>query len=73
MSVGGNLYSVPDATRRRIVKVHTLAEEVRIFEDGALIATHLYWKVAISAGLLQVITGGVPNGAIMPQWGRPAR
>ena len=40
VSVGGNLYSVPDATRRRMVEVHTLAEEVHIFEDGALIAAH---------------------------------
>ena len=39
VSVGGNLYSVPDATRKRIVEVHTLANEVRIFEGGALIAT----------------------------------
>jgi hypothetical protein len=39
-SVGGNLYSVPDATRRRVVEVHTLADEIRIFEDGALIARH---------------------------------
>ena len=28
VSVGGNLYSVPDATRRRPVEVHTLAEEI---------------------------------------------
>jgi hypothetical protein len=40
VSVGGNLYSVPDATRRRIVEVHTLANEVQIFEDGTLIANH---------------------------------
>jgi transposase len=40
VSVGGNLYSVPDATRKRTVEVHTLANEVQIFEDGALIATH---------------------------------
>jgi hypothetical protein len=40
VSVGGNLYSVPDATRKRIVDVHTLANEVRIFEDGMLIAAH---------------------------------
>jgi len=40
VSVGGNLYSVPDATRRRAVEVHTLADEIRILEDGALIATH---------------------------------
>jgi hypothetical protein len=41
VSVGGNFYSVPDATRKRTVEVHTLANEVQIFEDGALIATHL--------------------------------
>ena len=40
VSVGGNLYSVPDTTRRRIFEVHVLADEVRIFEDGALVATH---------------------------------
>jgi transposase len=40
VSVGGNLYSVPDATRKRVVEVPTLADEVRIFEDGALIAAH---------------------------------
>ena len=40
VSVGGNFYSVPDATRRRVVKVHTLASEVQIFEDGSLVAAH---------------------------------
>jgi len=40
VSIGGNFYSVPDATRRRTVEVHTLADEIRIFEDGALIAAH---------------------------------
>jgi hypothetical protein len=40
VSVGGNFYSVPDATRRRTVEVNTLADEIRIFEDGSLIATH---------------------------------
>lgn len=40
VSVGGNFYSVPDATKRRLVEVHTLATEVRIFEDDVLIATH---------------------------------
>jgi hypothetical protein len=40
VSVGGNFYSVPDATRRRRVEVHTLAEEIRIFDDGMLIAAH---------------------------------
>jgi len=40
VSVAGNLYSVPDTTRRRIVEVHTLADEIRIFEDGVMIACH---------------------------------
>ena len=40
VSVGGNFYGVPDATRRRPVEVHTLAEEIRIFKDGVLIADH---------------------------------
>jgi transposase len=40
VSVGGNLYSVPDCTRRRVVEVHSLADEVRIFEAGRLIAVH---------------------------------
>ena len=40
VSVGGNLYSVPDATRKRVVEVHTLADEIRIFEAGRLVAAH---------------------------------
>jgi transposase len=40
ISVGGNRYSVPDGTRSRVVEVHTLAQEIRIFEDGVLIAVH---------------------------------
>src|SRR6201994_576281 len=40
VSVDGNLYSVPNSTRRRIVEVHNTANEVRILEDGAVIATH---------------------------------
>lgn len=40
VSVGGNLYSVPDATRRRVVEVQSHPKEVRIFEDGRLIAAH---------------------------------
>jgi transposase len=38
--VGGNLYSVPDTTRRRVLDVHVLADAIRIFEDGAPIACH---------------------------------
>jgi hypothetical protein len=40
VSVGGNLYSVPDATRKRLVEVQNHPKEVRIFEDGRLIASH---------------------------------
>jgi hypothetical protein len=41
VSVGGNLYSVPDTTRRRVFDVHVLADEIRIFENGQLVASHL--------------------------------
>lgn len=40
VSVGGNLYSVPDTTRRRVFDVHVLADEIRIFENGEFVATH---------------------------------
>ncbi|MBR0939530.1 IS21 family transposase [Bradyrhizobium jicamae] len=40
VSVGGNLYSVPDTTRRRVLDVHVLANAIQIFEDGVLVATH---------------------------------
>jgi hypothetical protein len=40
VSVGGNLYSVPDATRKRVLDVQNHPKEVRIFEDGALVAVH---------------------------------
>lgn len=40
VSVAGNYYSVPDATRRRTVEVHSLADEIQIFEAGLLIARH---------------------------------
>jgi hypothetical protein len=39
-SVGGNLYSVPNGTRRRVVEVQTLADTINILEDGELIAAH---------------------------------
>jgi transposase len=40
VAVGGNQYSVPDTTRRRLVEVQNHPAEVRIFEDGRLIASH---------------------------------
>ena len=39
VSVRGN-YSVPDTTSRRSFDVLVLAEEIRIFEDGAVVAIH---------------------------------
>jgi len=39
VSVGGNLYSVPDRTRR-VVEVHQLADEIQIFDVGRLVAVH---------------------------------
>jgi len=40
VSIGGNYYSVPDGTRRRALEVETTADQVRIHEDGRLIAVH---------------------------------
>lgn len=40
VSVGGNLYSVPDTTRKRVLEVQNHPSEIRIFEDGELIARH---------------------------------
>jgi len=38
--MGGNLYSVPDTTRRRVLHIQVLADAIRIFEDGTLVASH---------------------------------
>ncbi|GAB4068248.1 hypothetical protein GCM10028812_25650 [Ancylobacter sonchi] len=40
VSVDGKASSVPDAIRRRVVKIHSLANEIQIFEGGHLIAVH---------------------------------
>lgn len=40
VSVDGNHYSVPDTTRKRVVEVQNHTHEIRIFEDGRLIASH---------------------------------
>ena len=40
VSVGGNFYSVPDTVRKRVLEIQHHAAEIRIFEDGALIARH---------------------------------
>jgi hypothetical protein len=38
--VGGNLYSVPDTTRGRVLEGHALADQIQIFEASQLIAVH---------------------------------
>ena len=40
VSVGGNFYSVPDTARRRTLEIQHHATELRIFEDGQIIARH---------------------------------
>ena len=40
VSVAGNHYSVPDTTRKRVLEVQNHTHEVRIFEDGQLVARH---------------------------------
>ena len=40
VSVGGNLYSVPDTARKRVLEVQSHPSEIRIFEEGTLSARH---------------------------------
>jgi hypothetical protein len=40
VSVDGNEYSVPDTTQRRAVEVHSLAEEIHIYDGTRLVAVH---------------------------------
>ena len=54
VSVDGNLYSVPDTTRRRPVEVHSTANEVRILEDGRVVAVH---PVMDGRGQRRIIAG----------------
>jgi hypothetical protein len=39
VSIGGNYYSVPDRTRR-VVEVHQLPDQLRILDEGRLVASH---------------------------------
>ena len=55
ISVDGNLYSVPNATRRRVVEVHSAACEIRILEDGRLIAVYPVLEGAAGAASRQGI------------------
>jgi hypothetical protein len=52
--VDGNLYSVPNGARRRVVEVHSTANEVRILENGDVIATH---RVLDGRGQRRIIAG----------------
>lgn len=52
--VQGNAYSVPDTATRRIVEVHTLADEIRIYDGERLIAAH---PVVEGRGLRRVAPG----------------
>ncbi len=54
VSVGGNLYSVPNSARRRPVEVHSTAQEVRILEDARVIAVH---PVLEGRGQRRIIAG----------------
>jgi len=54
VSVDGNLYSVPDTARRRVVEVHSTAGEVRILEAGQVIAAH---PILEGRGQRRVIAG----------------
>lgn len=54
VSVDGNLYSVPNSTRRRVVEVHSTTSEVRILEEGHVIAVH---PVLDGRGQRRIIAG----------------
>jgi transposase len=54
ISVDGNLYSVPNSTRRRTVEVHSTASEVRILEGSDVIAVH---PVLDGRGQRRIIAG----------------
>jgi transposase len=54
VSVGGNLYSVPNTARRRAVEVHSTTNEVRILEAGQIIAVH---PVLDGRGQRRIIAG----------------
>ena len=58
VSVDGNLYSVPNTTRRRPVEVHSTANEVRILEEGRIIAVH---PVMEGRGQRRIIEGHRTN------------
>ncbi len=72
VSVDGNLYSVPNTTRRRPVEVHSTANEVRILEQGEVIAVH---PVMDGRGQRRIIAGHrttpAPANSQTPRNGTP--
>ena len=72
VSIGGNLYSVPDTTRRRPVEVHSTANEVRILEQGAVIAVH---PIMDGRGQRRILAGhrttAAPANSQTPRHGPP--
>jgi transposase len=80
VSIDGNLYSVPDGTRKRSVEVHVLAHEIRILEDGRVIAVHSVLsgrgRRTVLAGHRQAIRSLETSGKRIlssgePVWQRP--
>jgi transposase len=77
VSVGGNFYSVPEATRRRALEVHLLADEVRVFEDDRLVATHPVlegrhrYRVDPGHRLPRPRAGAIPEADELVLGGRP--
>jgi transposase len=72
VSVGGNLYSVPDGTRRRAVEVQVTATEVHILEGGERIAAH---PVLEGRGKRRIAEGHrtmpPPANSVTPREGAP--
>jgi transposase len=69
VSVGGNLYSVPDRTRR-VVEVHQLADEIQIFDAGRLVAVH---PVIEGHRRTRVASGHRSRAVLPPRSQRPTR
>lgn len=57
IGVGGNAYSVPDTSRRRVLEVHSMIDEIRILEGGVLIASHIPLQGAIRCASIPRIAG----------------
>ena len=72
VSVDGNLYSVPNTARRRPVEVHSTANEVRILEQGQVIAVH---PVMDGRGQRRIVAGHrtapPPANSLTPRNGPP--